>query len=81
MTIIKKDGAIDEDAKSNNEALFADGKEKTLTVSAAGYPDLTFSYTPTYTYAYAAVPYDEYWQSEGVYLNKGQRVGCWVRCT
>ena len=71
MTIIKKDGAIDEDAKSNNEALFADGKEKTLTVSAAGYPDLTFSYTPTYTYAYAAVPYDEYWQSEGVYLNKG----------
>lgn len=71
VTIIKKDGAIDEDAKSNNEALFADGKEKTLTVSAAGYPDLTFSYTPTYTYAYAAVPYDEYWQSEGVYLNKG----------
>ena len=71
VTIIKKDGVIDEDAKSNNEALFADGKEKTLTVSAAGYPDLTFSYTPTYTYAYAAVPYDEYWQSEGVYLNKG----------
>ena len=71
VTIIKKDGAIDEDAISNNEALFADGKEKTLTVSAAGYPDLTFSYTPTYTYAYAAVPYDEYWQSEGVYLNKG----------
>ena len=71
VTIIKKDGAIDEDAKPNNEALFADGKEKTLTVSAAGYPDLTFSYTPTYTYAYAAVPYDEYWQSEGVYLNKG----------
>ena len=71
VTIIKKDGAIDEDAKSNNEALFADGKEKTLTVSAAGYPDLTFSYTPTYAYAYAAVPYDEYWQSEGVYLNKG----------
>lgn len=71
VTIIKKDGAIDEDAKSNNEALFADGKEKTLTVSAAGYPDLQFSYTPTYTYAYAAVPYDEYWQSEGVYLNEG----------
>lgn len=69
VTIIKKDGAIDEDAKSNNEALFADGKEKTLTVSAAGYPDLQFSYTPTYTYAYAAVPYDEYWQSEGVYLS------------
>lgn len=71
VTIIKKDGAIDEDAKPNNEALFADGKEKMLTVSAAGYPDLKFSYTPTYTYAYAAVPYDEYWQSEGVYLNKG----------
>lgn len=73
VTIIKKDGAIDEDAKPNNEALFADGKEKTLTVSAAGYPDLTFSYTPTYTYVYAAVPYDEYWQSEGVYLNKGSK--------
>ena len=70
VTIIKKDGAIDEDAKSNNEALFADGKEKTLTVSAAGYPDLQFSYTPTYTYAYAAVPYDEYWQSEQVYLSE-----------
>lgn len=69
VTIIKKDGAIDEDAKPNNEALFADGKEKMLTVSAAGYPDLKFSYTPTYTYAYAAVPYDEYWQSEGVYLS------------
>lgn len=69
VTIIKKDGAIDEDAKSNNEALFADGKEKTLIVSATGYPDLKFSYTPTYTYAYAAVPYDEYWKGEGVYLS------------
>lgn len=73
VTIIKKDGAIDEDAKPNNEALFADGKEKMLTVSAAGYPDLKFSYTPTYTYVYAAVPYDEYWQSEGVYLNEGSK--------
>lgn len=69
VTIIKKDGAIDEDAKSDGEALFADGKEKTLTVSATGYPDLQFSYTPTYTYAYAAVPYDEYWKSEGVDLS------------
>lgn len=40
VTIIKKDGAIDEDAKSNNEALFADGKEKTLTVSAPATPTL-----------------------------------------
>lgn len=69
VTIIKKNGAIDEDAKSDGEALFADGKEKMLTVSATGYPDLKFSYTPTYTYAYAAVPYDEYWKSEGVYLD------------
>ena len=69
VTIIKKDGAIDEDAKSDGEALFADGKEKTLTVSATGYPDFTFKYTPTYTYAYAAVPYDEYWKNEGVYLD------------
>lgn len=73
VTIIKKDGAIDEDAKSDGEALFADGKEKTLTVSATGYPDFTFKYTPTYTYAYAAVPYDEYWKSEGVYLNEGSK--------
>ena len=69
VTIIKKDGKIDENAKSDGEALFADGKEKTLIVSATGYPDLKFSYTPTYTYAYAAVPYDEYWKSEGVYLS------------
>ena len=69
VTIIKKDGEIDEDAKSDGEALFADGKEKTLTVSATGYPDFTFKYTPTYTYAYASVPYDEYWKSEGVYLS------------
>lgn len=69
VTIIKKNGAIDEDAKSDGEALFADGKEKMLTVSATGYPDLKFSYTPTYTYAYAAVPYDEYWKGEGVYLS------------
>lgn len=71
VTIIKKDGAIDEDAKSDGEALFADGKEKTLTVSATGYPDLKFSYTPTYTYAYAAVPYGEYWRNESVYLEDG----------
>ena len=69
VTIIKKDGAIDEDAKSDGEALFADGKEKTLTVSATGYPDLTFKYTPTYAYAYAAVPYNEYWKGESVYLD------------
>lgn len=69
VTIIKKDGKIDEDAKSDGEALFADGKEKTLIVSATGYPDYEFKYTPTYTYAYAAVPYDEYWKSEGVDLS------------
>lgn len=69
VTIIKKDGKIDEDAKSDGEALFADGKDKTLIVSATGYPDFTFKYTPTYTYAYAAVPYDEYWKNEGVYLS------------
>lgn len=66
VTIIKKDGKIDEDAKSDGEALFADGKEKTLTVSATGYPDLKFNYTPTYTYAYAAVPYDAYWKNESI---------------
>ncbi len=71
VKIIKADGAIDEDVKANGEALFADGQTRTLVISATGYPDLTVTYTPTYTYAYAAVPYSEYWENEGVYLKEG----------
>ena len=69
VKIIKDDGSIDENVKVNGEALFADGQKRTLVISATGYPALSVEYTPTYTYAYAAVPYDEYWKSEGVYLS------------
>lgn len=69
VKIIKDDGSIDENVKVNGEALFADGQKRTLVISATGYPALSVEYTPTYTYAYAAVPYDEYWRSEGVYLS------------
>ena len=69
VKIIKDDGSIDENVKVNGEALFADGQRRTLVISATGYPALSVEYTPTYTYAYAAVPYDEYWQSEGVTLS------------
>nr|WP_302641827.1 penicillin-binding Tp47 domain C-containing protein [uncultured Agathobaculum sp.] len=69
VKIIKDDGSIDENVKVNGKALFADGQKRTLVISATGYPALSVEYTPTYTYAYAAVPYDEYWRSEGVYLS------------
>lgn len=69
VKIIKDDGSIDENVKVNGEALFADGQKRTLVISATGYPALSVEYTPTYTYTYAAVPYDEYWKSEGVYLS------------
>ena len=69
VKIIKDDGSIDENVKVNGEALFADGQKRTLVISATGYPALSVEYTPTYTYAYVAVPYDEYWKSEGVYLS------------
>ena len=69
VSIIKADGTIDEDAKANGEALFADGQTRELVITATGYAQsITVNYTPTYTYAYAAVPYAEYWKSEGVYL-------------
>ena len=70
VKIINADGTINENAKANGEALFADGKTRTLVISATGYSQtLSVEYTPTYTYAYAAVPYNEYWKNEGVYLN------------
>ena len=48
------------------------GSNYTITVKANYYKDQEFNVTiPDHIYAYAAVPYDEYWQSEGVYLNEG----------
>lgn len=70
VTIINSNGYLDLTAKP-----FADMKSVssyTITVKATGYADLDITATiPEHIYAYAAVPYDEYWQSEGVYLNEG----------
>ena len=70
VTIINSNGYLDLTAEP-----FADmksGSSYTITVKATGYADLDITATiPEHIYAYAAVPYDEYWQSEGVYLNEG----------
>ena len=68
VTIINSNGYLDLTAKP-----FADmksGSSYSLTIKATGYADLILDATiPDHIYAYAAVPYDEYWQSEGVYLS------------
>lgn len=70
VTIINSNGYLDLTAEP-----FADmksGSSYTITVKANYYKDQDFNVTiPEHIYAYAAVPYDEYWQSEGVYLNEG----------
>lgn len=70
VTIINSNGYLDLTAEP-----FADmksGSSYTITVKANYYKDQEFKVTiPEHIYAYAAVPYDEYWQSEGVYLNEG----------
>lgn len=68
VTIINSNGYLDLTAKP-----FADmksGSSYTITVKATGYADLDIKATiPEYIYAYAAVPYDEYWKNEGVDLS------------
>lgn len=68
VTIINSNGYLDLTAEP-----FADmksGGSYSLTVKATGYADQTFAATiPEHIYAYAAVPYDEYWKSEGVDLS------------
>lgn len=68
VTIINSNGYLDLTAEP-----FADmksGISYTITVKANYYKDQEFNVTiPEHIYAYAAVPYDEYWQSEGVYLS------------
>ena len=68
VTIINSNGYLDLTAEP-----FADmksGNSYSLTIKATGYADLILDATiPDHIYAYAAVPYDEYWQSEGVYLS------------
>lgn len=68
VTIINSNGYLDLTAEP-----FADmksGSSYTITVKANYYKDQEFTVTiPEHIYAYAAVPYDEYWKSEGVTLS------------
>lgn len=68
VTIINSNGYLDLTAEP-----FADMQSDssyTITVKANYYKDQEFTVTiPEHIYAYAAVPYDEYWKSEGVYLS------------
>ncbi len=68
VTIINKDGSLNTEA-----APIAGEGSYELTVSATGYPDLTFTYENVkekeYVYAYAALSYSEYWSAEDVYAS------------
>ena len=68
VTIINSNGYLDLTAKP-----VADMKScssYTITVKANYYKDQEFTVTiPEHIYAYAAVPYDEYWKNEGVDLS------------
>ena len=69
VTIINSNGYLDLTAEPFADMKF--GSSYTITVKANYYKDQEFTVTiPEHIYAYAAVPYDEYWQSEGVYLNE-----------
>ncbi len=68
VTIINSNGYLDLTAEPFAE--MKSGSKYTITVKANYYKDQEFTVTiPEHIYAYAAVPYDEYWQSEGVYLS------------
>lgn len=70
VTIINSNGYLDLTAEPF--ANMTQSSRYTITVKANYYKDQEFNVTiPEHIYAYAAVPYDEYWQSEGVYLNEG----------
>ena len=72
VTIINSNGYLDLTAEPFAE--MKSGSKYTITVKANYYKDQEFNVTiPEHIYAYAAVPYDEYWQSEGVYLNEGSK--------
>lgn len=70
VTIINSNGYLDLTAEPF--ANMKSGSSYTITVKANYYKDQEFTVTiPEHIYAYAAVPYDEYWLSEKVYLNEG----------
>lgn len=72
VTIINSNGYLDLTAEPFAE--MKSGSKYTITVKANYYKDQEFNVTiPEHIYAYAAVPYDEYWQSEGVYLSEGSK--------
>ena len=69
VTIINSNGYLDLTAEPFADMKF--GSSYTITVKANYYKDQEFTVTiPEHIYAYAAVPYDEYCQSEKVYLNE-----------
>lgn len=68
VTIINSNGYLDLTAEPFAE--MKSGSKYTITVKANYYKDQEFNVTiPEHIYAYAAVPYDEYWQNEGVDLS------------
>lgn len=68
VTIINSNGYLDLTAEPF--ANMKSGSSYSLTIKATGYANLTFDATiPEHIYAYAAVPYDEYWKNEGVDLS------------
>ena len=72
VTIINLNGYLDLTAEPF--ANMTQSSSYTITVKANYYKDQEFKVTfPEHIYAYAAVPYDEYWQREGVYLNEGSK--------
>ena len=78
VTIINTDGTINTDAAPFKDA--EEGTEFKITVTAEGYTtDYSFTYTTSgYTYAYAAIPYAEYYANEDVQNGSSTAVsGTW----
>ena len=68
VTIINSNGYLDLTAEPF--ANMTQSSSYTITVKANYYKDQEFTVTiPEHIYAYAAVPYDEYWKNEGVDLS------------
>lgn len=68
VTIINSNGYLDLTAEPF--ANMTQSSRYTITVKANYYKDQEFNVTiPEHIYAYAAVPYDKYWENEGVYLS------------
>lgn len=64
VKIIKEDGSIDLNAKSGDTAIFGETGTYTLTVTAAGYQELTFEMKIEYMYALMNIPYAEFYKAD-----------------